>query len=319
MENFWENKNVLITGASGFIGSWLSEELIERKAKVIAFDLRKGLLEESNNLQFVEGDLLNAKLVEEVLQEREIDSVFHLASQSIISASIEKPFETFEANIKGTWNLLEACRKNGKIERIVLASSGRIYCNSPDKMLSDYSKAKLNPYDCSKLCIELIGKTYADCYGLNIGITRCPNTFGGRDLNFERLIPSTIKKVLSGKEPVVYGERDVKRDFLYIKDTVNAYVLLAQNLEKKDVKGKTFNFSSGKTTSIKGLAEKIIELSGKKLKPKILKQKSISEIEIVNTDYSDAGRLLGWKPLYSLEKGLKETIDWYKGYFKKEN
>ncbi len=321
--NFWKERRVLITGADGFIGSWLAKELVQKNAEVIALakpDSRMDYLSLQGikeKLRIVEGDIADFSALNRIMGEYDVENCFHLASLSIVEKSKSEPLTTFEVNIGGTWNVLEAARIND-VEGIVVASTIRAY-ERKEKTFLEESDPLLgaSPYDASKACADIITRAYFHTYGLASAVTRCANTFGGCDLNFSRVIPLAISSVLHGKNPAIRGDGSIERDFLYVKDAVNAYLTLGENLNRKGVKGRAFNFGTGKLTSIKGLIRKIIEISGNgNLKIRFIKGGYGAEQKKQGVSIENAGKLLNWKPKYTLDESLEETVQWYAQYFK---
>jgi len=316
-DTFWEDKNVLITGCTGLLGSWLTESLISKKANVI------GLVRDSvpksrfyqpkilNHVVVVHGDIENYPLLERILNEYEIDTVFHLAAQTIVTLANRNPIPTFKSNIEGTWNILEACRRASLVSRIVVASSDKAYGDQP--VLPYDEKTPLegrHPYDVSKSCADLICRAYFETYNLPVCVTRCGNFYGGGDLNFNRIIPGTIRSVFHRQRPVIRSDGSPLRDYFYIRDGVDSYILLAEQMENKGIHGEAFNFSTEHPHSVLDIVQKIIDIMGSDLKPELLNQ-ATNEIQDQYLSAKKAKKLLNWKSKYTLDNGLKETIDWY--------
>ncbi len=324
--NYWKDKNVFITGGAGFLGSWLTESLMKQKANVVV--LVRDLVPNSylnlsgiiNKVIVVQGGLEDYFLIERVLNEYEIDTCFHLGAQAIVQTANRLPLSTFESNIKGTWNVLDAARNSELLERIVIASSDKSY-GTKEKLpyTEDDCLHGLHPYDVSKTCADLLAQTYFNTYGLPIGIARCGNFYGGGDLNFNRIVPGTIRSILFDKDPIIRSDGSFLRDYFYIKDAVDAYLTLGENLDRKRIKGQAFNFGTGTCITVLDLVKKIISITGKKhLKPVILNQAS-NEIKEQYLSCEKANRLLNWKHKYSLSEGLKETINLYREFLINEN
>lgn len=319
---FWVDKNVLVTGADGFIGSWLAKKLVEEKANVITIvrDLKKDanfkIMGIKDQITLVCGDIVDYEKVQRSINQFSVDTCFHLAAQAIVSFANHSPISTFESNIKGTWNILEACRNSKNIERMVVASSDKAY--GSQKRLPYKENAPLlglYPYDSSKACADILSRMYYNTYGLPVAVTRNANTYGGGDMNFSRIIPDAIRCTLKGRQFVIRSDGTYKRDFMYIKDAVSGYLTLAENLHRKNIKGEAFNFGTGKPISVLELFEKISQLTGNKIKPKIL-SKARNEIKDQYLSIKKVKRMFNWKPQYTLKNGLMETIEWYKNYFK---
>lgn len=315
MSDHWRDHNVFVTGATGFLGGWLVNELLSRQANVTCL-VRDWTPRESplscNGARIVYGDVCNQSLLERALGEYEIDTVFHLAAQTQVETANNNPIGTFETNIKGTWVLLEACRRSPRVKSIVVASSDKAYGNLG--FLAYIEEAPLmgkHPYDVSKSCADLIAQTYAASYNLPVVIARCANLYGGGDLNWNRLIPGTIRSVLRGQNPVIRSDGKYARDYLYVKDAVAAYVRLAERTGISN--GEAFNFSST-AALVYEVVKAVLAMMDSPLKPEILGQ-ATNEIHYQHLDSQKAFTRLNWIPIYSLIAGLEETIDWYKKYF----
>lgn len=319
---FWVNRNVFVTGATGLLGSWLVEELLKRGAHVTCLVrdwvpgsqlVESGLLARTN---VVRGDLEDYQVLLRALNEYEIDSVFHLGAQTIVGTAARSALSTFEANVRGTWNLLEACRTSSRlVERVLVASSDKAY--GPHDRLPYTEAAPLQgryPYDVSKSCADLISLAYFHTYRTPVGITRCGNLFGGGDLNFNRLIPGTIRSALREEAPVIRSDGRFIRDYFYVRDAVEGYLLLAEKLPDERFQGEAFNFGNETPVSVLDLVHKILDLMGKtSLVPKVLNE-AVHEIRAQYLDCAKARRMLDWRPSYTLEEGLRETIAWYRAY-----
>ena len=320
-ETFWENKNILITGCTGLLGSWLTESLVTKNANVIGLvrdSVPKSRFFQTNimkNVVVVRGEIENYSLLERIINEYEIDTVFHLAAQTIVTLANRNPVSTFKANIEGTWNILEACRRASHVSRIVVASSDKAYGDQP--VLPYDEKTPLegrHPYDVSKSCADLICRAYFETYDLPVCITRCGNFYGAGDLNFNRIIPGTIRSVFHHKRPVIRSDGSPRRDYFYIRDGVEAYLLLAEKMEKKNVRGEAFNFSTESPYSVLEIVQKIIDAMDSDLKPELLNQ-ATNEIQDQFLSAQKAKKMLKWESIYTLETGMRETIDWYTHFF----
>lgn len=320
---FWQDRNVYVTGATGLLGSWLAEELVENGAKVVCLMrdwvpgsrfFERGLADRVN---IVRGELEDFSLLVRSINEYEIDSVFHLGAQTIVGTSARSALSTFESNIRGTWNLLEACRNCAKtVERIVVASSDKAYgCHDQLPYTEQSPLQGRFPYDVSKSCADLIAFSYFHTYGLPLAITRCGNLYGGGDLNFNRLVPGTIRSAIRDQAPVIRSDGKFTRDYFYVADAVHAYLLLAQKLPDPEFCGQAFNFGNEQPLSVIELVDLVLDLLGKKesLQPRILNQAS-HEIRNQYLDCSKARKWLEWSPKHSVEEGLSRTIEWYQGY-----
>lgn len=321
--SFWKNKNVFVTGCTGLLGSYLVKELIEQGANVTGLvrdhvpqsNLYQG--EHIKKMNIVRGSLEDLAVIERALGEYEIDTVFHLAAQAIVGVANRNPISTFEANIFGTWNILEACRKHPLIKRVIVASSDKAYGDQENLPYDENMPLQgKHPYDVSKSCADLISHTYFHTYGLPVCITRCGNLYGGGDLNFNRIIPQTIQLVLNGEAPEIRSDGTFVRDYFYIEDAVQAYLLLAEKMEENNLAGEAFNFSNEIQLTVLELVEKILKKMNSNLKPKVLNQGS-NEIKHQYLSAEKARKLLNWTPVYTIDEGLEKTIEWYTEFFKK--
>ncbi len=321
-QSFWKNRPVLITGAAGFLGSWLVRRLFEAGADLVCLvrdwvpqseAVRSGLLE---RVKVVRGDLRDQACLERALGEYEIDTVFHLAAQAIVSIANRNPISTFESNIQGTWILLEACRRSPQVKQIVLASSDKAYGNHEQlPYREEIALQGRHPYDVSKSCADLIAQSYAASYGLPVAITRCGNFYGGGDLNWNRIVPGTIRSVFFEQSPIIRSDGSFVRDYLYVEDGAAAYMLLAEKLaEDPCLRGKAFNFSNELQITALDLVGRILDLMGSKLLPDV-RNEAQNEIRNQYLSAAKARRELGWKHQFKLEDGLRKTIDWYGNYF----
>jgi len=323
----WKNSNVLITGATGFVGTWLAKALIDRGANVIAFVRDEMPNAPIRTMEIVPklhaiapGDITDYASVKRVFDEYAIDTVFHLAAQAIVTVANASPIGTFDVNIRGTWNVLEAARTYGKVKRIVVASTDKVYGEPKELPITeDHPLLGSYPYDASKVALEAIARTYAVTYGMPVAITRCCNIYGGGDLNFSRIIPGAIKSVLEGTNPVIRSDGTPVRDFIHVDDAVAAYITLAEHIGQPGINGQAFNFGSTAPINMLDLTKKIIEASGRKqLKPDVQGvRKPDAEIDRQYLSAEKAAAVLGWKPKVKLEDGLKKTITWYEDYFSK--
>jgi CDP-glucose 4,6-dehydratase len=324
LNNYWKDKNVFITGCTGLLGSWLTIELVKRGANVTG--LIRDLVPRSNlnwsgfseKINVVRGELEDFFVLERALNEYEIDTVFHLGAQTIVGIANSNPVSTLESNIRGTWNLLEACRQVATVSRIAVASSDKAYGEQENLPYSETSPLQgSHPYDVSKSCADLISACYYKTYQLPVCITRCGNFYGGGDLNFNRLVPGTIKAVINNTPPVIRSDGSYIRDYFYILDAVEAYLFLVEKMDSLNIHGEAFNFSNEIQVTVLELTEKILQLMGREdLRPKILNQAK-SEIRHQYLSAEKARTILGWRPHYTLDEGLGETIAWYRDYFSK--
>jgi CDP-glucose 4,6-dehydratase len=323
--SFWQDRPVFVTGATGLVGSWLIKRLIKAGADVVCLVrdwvpqselVRSGDLEK---VKVVRGDVRDRDLLERTLGEFEIDTVIHLAAQTIVTIANRNPISTFETNIAGTWNLMEACRRSPKVKQIVIASSDKAYGDQEVLPYSENTPLQgQHPYDVSKSAADLISYTYAKSYSLPVSITRCGNFYGGGDLNWNRIIPGTIRSIARGQRPVIRSDGEYVRDYFYVEDGAAAYMLLAEQLAMRpELKGEAFNFSNEIQVSVREIVEKIIKLMKSNLQPEILNE-TTNEIRHQYLSAEKARQILNWKPLFNLDEALVLTIDWYKEYLKNE-
>ncbi|MFC1951674.1 GDP-mannose 4,6-dehydratase [Chloroflexota bacterium] len=322
MKDFWKNRNVFITGCTGLLGSHLTQLLVAHKANVVG--LVRDLVPKSNLIQtgvydkinIVRGCVEDFLTIERALNEYEIDTVFHLAAQTIVGIANRNPLSTFESNIKGTWCVLEACQRVSVVKRIVMASSDKAYGEQEELPYHETAPLKgSHPYDASKSCADLLAYTYFNTYKLPVCVTRCGNFYGSGDLNFNRIVPGTIRSVLNNEPPTIRSDGTYIRDYFYVKDAALAYMYLAEKMEYPKIHGEAFNFSNESQITVLELTNKILKIMDRTdLKVVILNQ---AKHEIKH-QYLSAGKsreLLGWKPKYNLDSALKETVEWYKEFF----
>lgn len=323
--NLWHNRSVLITGIAGFVGSSLAPRLVDLGARVVG--LVRDEVAESNfhrlelekAVTVIRGSLEDYPLLERTVNEYAIEVVYHLGAQTIVGTANRSPLSTFKANIEGTWNLLEACRGKGHVRAIVVASSDKAYGSHKElPYREDFPLNPEFPYDVSKACADLIARSYFKTYGLPVVITRFANIYGPGDTNFSRIIPDAIRSVLQGKNPIVRSDGTPERDYLYIDDVADLYLLLAERI--RETKGEVFNAGHNKPIRVLDLVEAILRLSGQThLRPDIQgKGHPHGEISRQRLDGGKVKRTLGWEPRVQLEKGLRLTITWYQEYFRKE-
>jgi len=321
---FWKERRVFVTGCTGILGSWLTLALLDAGADVV------GLIRDRvplSNLRLsgaqqriiaVDGDIADGDLLERVLNEYEIEVVFHLAAQPLVRLANRAPLSTFDTNIRGTWLLLEACRRSSTVKRIVVASSDKAY--GDQDMLPYTEEAPLqgrHPYDVSKSCADLITQAYFTTYRLPVAVTRCGNIYGGGDLNWDRIVPGSMRSVLRGEAPVIRSDGTLLRDYLYVADIVEGYLRLAECLEDPGLHGQAFNFGMDDPKTVLEITQAIIAISDyPQIKPVVLNQAS-HEIVKQYLASEKAHRLLGWRAQYSLEEGLRQSLSWYRDFFQK--
>ena len=320
-DSFWLDRPVFVTGCTGTLGSWLTIALVDAGAAVTGLvrdEVPFSHLRQSgyqDRIRLVHGDVTDYNLLERVLNEYEINTVFHLAAQTIVPIANRAPLSTFETNIRGTWSLLEAARRAPETARVVVASSDKAYGIHEELPYTEEAALQgCHPYDVSKACADRIAQAYAITYGLPVAVTRCANLYGGGDLNWSRLIPGTIRCVIRGNPPIIRSDGTLVRDYLYIPDAVAAYLKLAERMESPEVAGEAFNFGMDNPKSVMEVVQAIIEVSDQPtLEPRVLGEAK-NEIQAQYLDSSRARRLLDWKPQYSLKQGLRETLSWYREF-----
>jgi len=318
--DFWRDRSVLVTGAGGFVASWLCEALVDAGANVVGI-VRDSAGERllrlhgiAERMTVVHGSIADYALVERAINEYEVDACFHLAAQALVGVANRSPLSTFESNIKGTWNLLEACRVSKTITRVVVASSDNAYGDQPVlPYREDTSLRGRYPYDASKVCTDVLARCYAATYDLPVAVTRCANIYGGADFNWSRLIPGTIHSVLQGEAPVIRSDGSPERDYLYVTDAVAAYLVLAEHAPEHGARGNAFNFGSNRPVSALAVVEQILRAADSPLRPQILGQAK-GEIDRQYLDSALAQHTLGWEPCVNLKEGLRHTIAWYANY-----
>jgi CDP-glucose 4,6-dehydratase len=309
---------VLVTGGTGLLGGWLVRRLAAHGAAVVC--LVRDWVPRAELLRLplpaavilVRGDVEDREVLERALGEYEIATVFHLAAQTIVQIANRNPISTFATNIGGTWALLEACRRSPTVKEVVLASSDKAY-GEHERLPYDEDAALQGryPYDVSKSCADLLGQSYAATYRLPVVITRCGNFFGGGDLNFNRVVPGTIRSVLYGERPVVRSDGTLVRDYLYVEDAAEAYLLLAETLaEQPALAGQAFNFSNEEALAVSEVVRRILVVMGSTLEPLVLGEAS-NEIPRQHLCAAKARQVLGWQPLFAFEDGMRRTVAWY--------
>jgi CDP-glucose 4,6-dehydratase len=320
--SLWRDRPTLVTGATGLLGSWLVRELARCGADIVCLVrdwvpgseiVRSKLVD---RVKTVRGDIRDRDLLERILGEYEVDTVFHLAAQTIVGIANRNPISTFESNVQGTWNVLEAARRSPLVKAVVVASSDKAY-GAQERL--PYSEATplegRHPYDVSKSCADLIAQAYGRTYGLPVAVTRCGNFYGGGDLNWNRIVPGTIRSVLRGERPVIRSDGQSVRDYFYVEDGAACYLLLAERLfEKGDgLHGEAFNFSNEIQVSVSELVDLILEKMESSLEPEIRNEAS-NEIRHQYLSAARAREQLGWSPLFTLNEGLTRTITWYRDF-----
>ena len=321
MNAFWQDRPTLVTGATGLVGGHLVSRLLDVGADVVCLvrdwaprsELARG--DWTSRVRIVRGDVCDQALVERMLGEYEVDTVFHLAAQAIVGVANRNPVSTFESNIRGTWAVLEACRRSPAVKQIVTASSDKAYGDGDE--LPYREEAPLNgrhPYDVSKSCADLIARSYAQTFDLPVAITRCGNFYGPGDLHWNRIVPGTIRAIVRGQRPVIRSDGLFIRDYFYVDDGAAAYMTLAEQLARRgELAGEAFNFSNELQLTVLELVNEILRLMEVDLEPLVVGE-ARHEIRHQYLSAAKARRMLSWRPLYSLEQGLQLSIDWYRQF-----
>ena len=320
MSSFWKDRISFVTGASGFVGANLVTELVAQGSRVVCLQRDEtrpnslDLLGLRDKVTVIRGSVDDLSLMSRILNEYDVEAVFHLAAQALVGAANRSPVSTFESNIRGTYLLLEACRLSSTVKRVVVASSDKAYGSHTE--LPYHEDFKLNavyPYDVSKACTDLISQSFSHTFGLPVTVTRSANIYGPADVNLSRIIPGTILSVLRGERPIIRSDGTPVRDFIFTGDIVAGYLLLAENIDS--AAGEAFNFGSGEPVSMLDLVNLIVENMGRSsdLAPEImLKTKIANEIDAQFLASEKVNTRFGWSPQITLDEGLRKTIDWYR-------
>ncbi|OQA89899.1 MAG: CDP-glucose 4,6-dehydratase [Elusimicrobia bacterium ADurb.Bin231] len=320
-KRFWKNKNVLITGYEGFLGSNLTRMLLSSSARIVGLDIdikRRNTIftkDDYDKIIITKGSVSNYGLVDKLISTYKIDVVFHLAAEAIVGKCLENPLLTFSSNIEGTWKVLEACRNSKTAKSIVIASSDKAYGSHKD--LPYREEASLHgehTYDVSKSCADLIAHAFFKTYGLPVAVTRCGNIYGPGDFNFSRIVPEAIRCALSAHPVEIRSDGQFTRDYVFVEDIVNGYILLAEKLQKMNLGGEAFNFSDENPITVIEFVKKIYQAVKKKPNYNVL---NMAKCEITHQYLASqkARKILNWKPQYTLEDGLEKTVEWYTNYF----
>jgi CDP-glucose 4,6-dehydratase len=318
----WAGSTVLVTGAQGFIGSWLAERLLDEGARVVV-PRRDAEPDSRFRVDGIEdrcvvalADVQDHDAIVRVLNEHEVDAVFHLAAQTIVGTANRSPLSTFEANVRGTYVLLEACRafgEGGGISRIVVASSDKAY-GSHDELpyREDFALQPTFPYDVSKACTDMIARSFAVTYGMPVAVTRLANVYGGGDLNWSRIVPDTCRALARGDAPVIRSDGSPERDYLYVEDAVDAYLAVAASLDRADLHGRAWNAGWGSPLSVRDIVDRLIDASGAAVRPEVRGDGTPhGEIDRQYLDSTAIREQLGWTPSVDLAEGLRRTYAWY--------
>ena len=319
--SYWAGKKVLVTGCNGFVGGWLTQRLVDQGAQVFgliwevdpdAHFYRAGL---SDRITCVPGDIRDVPLLTKTLADGNIDTVFHLAAQAIVTKAKLSPLETYETNTMGTWALLEAARSARSLQRIVVASTDKVYGDRDElPYLESSPLCATNPYDVSKAAADLIARSYAKTYHLPLAVVRCGNIYGGGDLNFDRLIPSTIIAALQNEHPLVRSDGTLTRDYMYVDDAVDAYLMLGQALDQQRFHGEVFNFGNEQPFTVLEIIGRVLDLMGRRHLTPIVQNVAEAEIQHQYLSAAKAKDELGWVPAHDLGSGLPKTISWYEAF-----
>ena len=322
MSGFWKDRSVLVTGGTGLLGTWLTKALVARGASVVALvrdwvpESELVLSKTLEQIRVVRGDLCEQATLERTLGEYEVETVFHLAAQTIVGIANANPVSTFEANIRGTWTVLEACRRSPRVKQIVVASSDKAYGQHETLPYSEDAPLQgRHPYDVSKSCADLIAQSYAHTYGLPVCVTRLGNLYGGGDLNWNRLVPGTIRSALHGERPVLRSDGSFVRDYFFVEDGALAYLHLAEKMASQPALcGEAFNFSNELQISAREMALRILKVAKCEAIELDIQATAKNEIPHQYLDASKARRLLGWSPSFDLDSGLERTVAWYRAF-----
>lgn len=310
---------VLVTGGHGFIGSWLVQRLLDEGATVLVPQrpaeeesrfIREGLERRCVQLDF---DLQDFSSLVRAINEHEVSEVFHLGARTIVSHANRSPMAAFDANVRGTYNLLEACRVAGTAEAVVVASSYHAYARDSAHALTEASPlGSAWPYDVSKACADMIARCYASSWDLPVGVTRLANVYGGGDTNYTRLVPDAVRSLVAGEAPVMRSDGTPERDFIYVEDAVEAYLAVADSLRDLRFRGRAWNAGSGASVAVGELVRRLVAVSGRDLQPEVAGEATARDD--VDRQYLDSSAIhdeLGWTPQWDLEDGLRRTYDWY--------
>jgi CDP-glucose 4,6-dehydratase len=320
----WHGRRVLVTGIGGFVGSQLAAALADAGAHVVGIlrdtrgDRRLDMFGLTGRVEIIHGSITDYHAVERAFNEYEVQACFHLAAQAIVGVANRSPLSTFESNIRGTWTLLEAARQSPFLETLVFASTDKVYGDQPVlPYTEDAPLAAVYPYDASKLCAETLARSYAVTHELPLAIVRCANIYGPGDLNWSRIVPGTVRSMLNGEAPVIRSDGTLERDYMYVSDAVSAYMTLAQNVARPDVRGQAFNFGWGRGYSVLEIVREILSHADAPIEPKVLGQNR-GEISRQWLSSEKAGRVLGWRPQVPLDEGIRRSARWYRDVLRHE-
>ena len=318
---FWQGRSVLVTGAAGLLGGWVSRKVSAAGARVGGLDIdwsHGSVLDESDAVKRIDGDVRDRATMDRVLRREEIDTVVHLAAQAIVGPANESPVETFEHNILGTWVTLEACRQRSAVTSVVVASSDKAYGDHGGVPYEeDMALLGRHPYDASKTCTDVLAQTYAASFGTPVAITRCGNLYGGGDTEWSRIVPGTIRSVLLEEPPIIRSNGQFVRDYFFVEDAADGVIVLAERVATDpELSGEAFNFSADERMSVMDVVEHISKLMDSDLSPDVLDE-AVNEIPEQRVSARRARDVLGWSPSHTLDEGLARTVDWYRTYLGK--
>ncbi len=317
----WLDQPVLVTGATGLLGGWLVRRLLAHGAEVTCLvrdqDPGAPLHAEGwgRRAATVRGDVTDQALLERIIGERGVRAVFHLAAQTLVGVARRNPVSTWDSNIRGTWALLEACRRSPAVQAVVVASSDKAYGDHHGAAYTeDLPLRPVAPYDVAKACADLIAHSYAETWDVPVAITRCGNFYGGGDRNWSRLVPGTIRSVLRGDRPVIRSDGSPVRDFLYVEDAVKAYLRLAERLrDDAGIRGRAYNFSHEHPVTVADMVTLVLAVMESDLEPLVLGE-AHDELPFQALDTTRARTELGWEPETDLAEGMARTVAWYRGH-----
>ena len=316
----YAGRTVFVTGASGIVGSWLVRGLLAAGADVVALvrdeDPRSEFVRSGDDRRVtqVHGSLEDLAVLERLLVQYEVEVAFHLGAQTQVRHARRQPWATLEANVRGTYNLLEAVRRSaGHVRAVIVASSDKAYGESLTlPYTEEHPLAGRNIYDASKSAADLIASAYSTSYDLPIGIARCANIYGGGDLNWDRIVPSTIRSLLRGERPIIRSDGTPQRDYLYVDDAVTGYLSIGAALIEGREHGEAFNFGQGEPVAVLNLVDEVGRAVGRTDLPPIVNSDAPNEIPAQWLDATKARTRLGWMPAVTLPEGLSRTVDWYR-------
>ena len=317
-----KNKKILVTGCYGFVAQHLINELLINNNKVVGIYNVKNQLkifkntkyEKQNKLIIKKIDIRDKEKIKKLLKKNKFDYCYHLAAISQVLKSNKSPEETFQINIFGTINLIENFRKYQKNIKFIFSSSDKAYGESRQLPYKEHFPLNgLNPYDASKACSDIIARSYAKSFNIQICVTRFVNIYGPGDVNWQRIIPGTLNSLIKSKKPILRSNGKFKRDYLYIDDVIDGYMRLGQQMGiNKTISGIAFNFGSGKPITVLNLVKIILKFFDKQSSFLVIKNKAKNEITDQYSGYELANKILKWKPKVSIEDGIKKSFDWYK-------